>query len=281
MSVTLRNTFGTLHHVSATNPAHVTGCDTYRISHATTISPQLPAFEDMVDVLQENGLHTRPEGYGVIFLESEEHELTYFGPIEQIEQFKRDNANGPATFDHGQGVMCPRWLQGKGWDDVVPRTTWNNKAHGAVADGVGIVTAFAHTEDPNAEVIVYEYEGAWGPEGTPGQMVTYHCTACHKDTIYDSGHIHENTSPHSRRWTARQARQHILSAAKHGVGGRHSACRPGNGAMLRAVNALARDMYGTSGNPLPDTDDTYCATQGPCSIIREMRAGARPPAYRA
>lgn len=281
MSTTIKNTSGTFHHVSTTNPAHVTGCDLYRASHATTISPELPAFEDMVKMLEENGHHTRPEGYGLIFLESEEHELTYFGSIEQIEQFKREDARGPATFDPEKGVMCARWLQGKGWDDVVPRTTWNNKTNGAVADGVGIVTAFAHTQDPNAEVIVYEYEGAWGPEDTPGQMVTYHCTACHKDTIYDSGHIHENTGPYSRRWTARQARQHLLSAANHGVGGPNSACRPYNGEMLRVVNALARDMYGTSGNTLPDTDDTYCATQGPCSIIRAMRTGTRPDVYRA
>jgi hypothetical protein len=51
--------------------------------------------------------------------------------------------------------------------------------------------------------------------------------------------------------------------------------------MLRAVNAVARDMWGTQGNALPDTDDAYCATKGPCSLIRELRAGIRPPVYRA
>ncbi|MGW9425860.1 hypothetical protein ACWGSU_31660 [Streptomyces koyangensis] len=39
--------------------------------------------------------------------------------------------------------------------------------------------------------------------------------------------------------------------------------------------------YGTSGNIVPDTDDTYCAIQGFCSITREMRVGARPDVYRA
>ncbi|WP_190093277.1 hypothetical protein [Streptomyces melanogenes] len=51
--------------------------------------------------------------------------------------------------------------------------------------------------------------------------------------------------------------------------------------MLRAVNAAAREMWGTTGNALPDTDDAYCATKGPCSIIRELRAGVRPPTNRA
>jgi hypothetical protein len=80
---------------------------------------------------------------------------------------------------------------------------------------------------------------------------------------------------------ARQARQHLISAARHGVGNANSACRPDNGKMLRAVNAVARYMWGTTGNALPDTDDAYCAAKGPCSIIREFRAGVRPPIYRA
>ncbi|MFJ2080683.1 hypothetical protein [Streptomyces anulatus] len=47
------------------------------------------------------------------------------------------------------------------------------------------------------------------------------------------------------------------------------------------MNAAARDIYGTTGNTLPDTDDTYCATHGgPCSTIREICAGVRPPIYR-
>lgn len=28
-------------------------------------------------------------------------------------------------------------------------------------------------------------------------------------------------------------------------------------------------------------DDAYCATKGPCSLIRALRAGVRPPVYRA
>ncbi|MEV8057190.1 hypothetical protein AB0P37_11825 [Streptomyces antimycoticus] len=177
--------------------------------------------------------------------------------------------------------MYAQWPHGKGWDDFLPRVFWNVKARGAIADGVGLVTAFAHTETPGAEVIVYEFEGTWRPGGEPKQLVTYHCTACHMETFHDCGHVHENTGPDRRRWAARQARQHIISAARHGLGDKNSACRPNNGEMLRVVNAVARDMWGTTGNALPDTDDAYCATKGPCSIIRELRAGVRPPVYRA
>ncbi|GAA2417961.1 hypothetical protein ACFPFX_04755 [Streptomyces mauvecolor] len=280
MSITITNTYGTAHTVSETNPAHVTGCDRYRLPLVATIAPATPGYEDMVEMLKDNGHDTR-EGYGLIFLESEEFSATYFGPIEQIEKYQRENVDGTATFDASQGVMYAHWPHGKGWDDLLPRVFWNRKAHGAIADGVGLVTAFAHTEIPGAEVIVYEFEGTWRPGGTPEQMVTYHCTACHMDTFHDCGHVHENTGPDRRRWAARQARQHIISAARNGVGDRNSDCRPNNGEMLRAVNAAARDMWGTTGNALPDTDDAYCATKGPCSIIRELRAGVRPPVYRA
>ncbi|MEV7296779.1 hypothetical protein AB0N79_34960 [Streptomyces microflavus] len=282
MPVTIRNTFGTTHNVSETNPAHVTSCDAYRLPLVGTITPGItPGYDDMVQMLKDNGHNTRPEGYGLVFLESEEFSVTYFGSIAQIEQYKRENADGTATFDASQGVMYAKWPQGNGWDDYLPRTFWNVHARGGIADGVGLITAFAHTETPGAEVIVYEFEGKWLPDSDPNQLVTYHCTACHKNAFHDSGHVHENTGPTSRRWAARQAREHILSAHRHGVGGTNSACRPSNGEMLRVVNAVARDMLGTTGNTLPDTDDAYCATTGPCSVIREIRAGVRPRVYRA
>ncbi|MEU9858954.1 hypothetical protein [Streptomyces sp. NPDC047974] len=281
MSITITTTYGTPHNVSETNPTHVTSCDRYRLPLVGTIAPGTPGYEDMVEMLRENDHDTRPEGYGLIFLESEEVSATYFGSIEQIEQYKRDNVDGTATFDPSQGVMYANWPHGKGWDDFIPRTFWNVQARGGIADGVGLVTAFAHTEVRGAEVVVYEFEGTWSRGGTAQHMVTYHCTACHLDTAHRGGDVHENTGPDSRRWAARQARQHIISAHRHGVGTTNSACRPNNGEMLRAVNAVARDMWGTQGNVLPDTDDAYCASKGPCSIIRELRAGIRPPVYRA
>lgn len=286
MTITIRNTYGTPHDVSQTNPAHVTGCDRYRLPLVGTIAPGNPGYEDMIEILKDNGHHTRPEGYGLILLESEEFSATYFGSIEQIEQYKRDNVNGTATFDGSQGVVYARWPQGQGWDDFLPRVFWNQRARGAIADGVGIVTAFEHAAIPGAEVIVYEYEGKWlldtdSATTDPVKMVTYHCTGCHKDTHHDSGHVRENQGPDSRRWTARQARQHIISAHRYGVGAADSECRPRDGEMLRVVNAVAKDKLGLSSNPLPDTDDAYCATKGPCSIIRALRVGSRPAVYRA
>ncbi|MEW5627218.1 hypothetical protein AB1388_11685 [Streptomyces hydrogenans] len=281
MSTTITTTYGTPHNVSETNPTHVTSCDRYRLSLVGTIAPGTPGYEDMVEMLRENGHDTRPEGYGLIFLESEELSAIYFGSTEQIEQCKRDNASGTATFDASQGMTYAKWPHGKGWDDYIPRTFWNVQARGGIADGVGLVTAFAHTEVRGAEVIVYEFEGTWSRGGEPQQMVTYHCTACHLDTFHSGGDVHENTGPSSRRWAARQARQHIVSAHRNGVGTTNSACRPNNGEILRAVNAVAREMWGAQSNALPDTDDAYCATKGPCSLIRELRAGIRPPGYRA
>ncbi|MFH8886603.1 hypothetical protein [Streptomyces californicus] len=281
MPITIRNTYGTPHHVSETNPTHVTSCDGYRLPLIGYLLPDLtPAYDDLVQWLREDGKDTRPEGYGVVFLESEEFAVTYFGSIEQIQQYQRDTIDGPTPFDASRGVMYAQWPHGKAWDTFLPTVFWNNAKRGAVADGVGLVTAFAHNAMPGAEVVVYEFEGRWLPGHDPKPMVTYHCTACHQDTFHDSGHVHENTGPGSRRWAARQARQHIVGAARHGVGGTSSPCRPNNGQMLHAVNALARDMWGTTSNPLPDTDDAYCATKGPCSILRELRAGVRPPVYR-
>jgi hypothetical protein len=279
MRIEIRNTYGTPH-TCGTSPAHVTGCDRYRLPLVGIITPDNPAYEDMVQWLKDDGNDTRPEGYGLIFLESEEFSATYFGSIAQIEQYQRENVDGTATFDASQGVMYAQWPHGKGWDDYIPRVFWNTQARGAIADGVGLVTAFAHTEVQGADIIVYEFEGAWTYGGETERMVTYHCTACHKDTFHDSGHVHENTGPSSRRWAARQAREHIISAARHGVGDTNSACRPDNGEMLRVVNAVARDKLGTTSNVLPDTDDAYCATKGPCSILRKLRAGIRPPVYR-
>ncbi|MDX2576749.1 hypothetical protein PV332_14845 [Streptomyces scabiei] len=282
MSLTIRNTYGTPHNVSEGNPTHVTGCDRYRLPLVGVIAPGNPGYEDMVGWLQDNGHDTRPEGYGLIFLESEEFSATYFGSIEQIAQYKRENVDGTATFDASQGVMYAQWPHGKGWDDFIPRVFWNIAAHGAIADGVGLVTAFEHPVTPGAEVIVYEFEGTWLPEKPPVKMITFHCTACHQDTFHDGGKVHENNSPHDRRWAARQARQHIVSAARHGVNrDGDSECRPSDPAMLQVVNAVARKNLGLAHNPLPDDDAAYCATKGPCSIIRELRAGVRPPVYRA
>ncbi|MER6605917.1 hypothetical protein ABT282_08375 [Streptomyces sp. NPDC000927] len=286
MGIKIKNTYGQPHHTSENNPTHVTGTEGYRLPLTGFLfADTTPNFKDMVAILESGdvNLHTRPEGYGLIFLESEEHSITYFGPIEQIERYRRENAesDGRATFDQNEGVMIARWPQGRGWDEFIPRVFWNSEKDDAVADGVGLVTAFEHPVTPGAEVIVYEFEGKWLPKSDPTPMVTYHCTACHLDTFHDSGHVHGNTGPNDRRWAARQARQHIVSAAKYGVNrDGQSACRPADPQMLRVVNEVARDKMGLSRNPLPSTNDAYCAVKGPCSLIRELRAGVKPAPYR-
>lgn len=283
MSITITNTFGRPHPVSETNPVHVTGAPGYRVSMTATLLAEHPRFADCVDFLRfkDRDLHTRPEGYGLILLESEEHAATYFGPVEQAREYERELRDDPAAvFDQSQGFFVEQWPHGKGWEELLPPVYWNMAQAGAVADGVGLVTAFAHNAVPGAEVIVYEYEGRWGRDSDVVKMVTYHCTGCHGDTRFNGGHVHANTGPYDRRWAARQAREHITGAVRHGVGDENSPCRPGSrNEMLRTVNAVAKDMYGHSTDPLPSTEDAYCAVKGPCSVIRELRAGVRPPAY--
>jgi hypothetical protein len=285
MNLTIKNTYGQPHRTSDGNPNHVVSADRYRLPLTGFLVAGAPGFDDMVKWLQngDTDLHTRPEGYGLIFLESEEFSATYFGPIDQVQQYQRENqaTGGQAAFDQSQGIMVGQWPHGKGWDEFLPQVFWNQAQRGDLADGIGLITAFEHAAIPSAEVIVYEFEGKWLGESDPVPMVTYHCTGCHSDTFHNGGHVHENTGPSSRRWAARQARQHISSAVRHGVGSENTECRPRDGEMLRAVNAVAKDKLGLTHNPLPSTEDGYCATKGPCSIIRELRAGIRPAAYQA
>lgn len=265
------------HYTSPTNPCHVTGAERYRTPLVGYLMPDMPKFNEMVEVLDlgDTNLHTRPEGYGLIFLESEEHSVTYFGPVEQVQHYQAENTDGTATFDQTQGVMIGGWPHGDAWAGFIPTTYWNGKARGAVEDGLGIVTRFDHPVTAGAEVVVFEFEGNWLHDRPARKLVTYHCTACHLDTFHDSGHVHENHGPDDRRWAARQARQHMHSAKKHGVNREgQSACRPADPNMLRIVNAMSKREHGHA--TLPDTQDAYCAIKGPCSVIRELRAGARP-----
>ncbi|MEU6672481.1 hypothetical protein [Streptomyces sp. NPDC046727] len=265
MSITITNTYGTAHNVSETNPAHVTSCDYYRLPLVGTIAPGSPGYEDTVEVLKDNGHDTRPEGYGLIFQESEEFSATYFGSIEQIEKYKREDVDGKATFDASQGVVYAQWPHGKGWDDFLPRVFWNQAQRGSIADGVGLVTAFAHTEIPGAEVIVYEFEGTWNPGSQPERLVTYHCTACHMDTFHDCGRVHENTGPDSRRWAVRQARQHIISVARHGVGDKNSGAHG-----PQACHLVHRHPRRRRHRDVP-------ARRHPGEPRRQRRPGRRPP----
>lgn len=282
--ITITNTYGQQHETSPTNPTHVTGGAGYRVTLTGTLTAEYEHFADMVKYLDlgDTNLHTRPEGYGLAFLESEEHSVTYFGPLDQVREYQRASAAGEnPKLDPEPGVMVEKWPHGGAWDDFLPPSCWNIKAAGAVDDGIGIVTAFAHNAIPGAEVIVYEYEGTWGPgdKSESRRMVTYHCTGCHKDTLHDSGHMRENKGPHDRRWMARKAREHITGAVRHGLDNENSLCRPGRSEyILRAANRIASaNLPGYA--PHSENEGTFCATKGPCSIIREMRAGVRPAPF--
>lgn len=271
----IKNTYGTPHNVGSSS-IYVKDCDRYRVSLVGVTTPGDGGHEDRIKVLKDNGYDIREEGYGLIFLESEEVSVTYFGSIEQVEKYKKDGPKGPANLDTSKGVFYGSWPQGKGWDDFIPRVFWNRSSLGATADGIGIVTAFEHPVKQSAEVIVYEFEGKWRPDDPAEYMITYHCTACHSSCK----DVHINRGPHDRRWIARKARAHIVSAAQHGVNrdGR-SECRPPDPRMLPAVNEVAKKNLGVTHDVLPNSEDVYCATRGPCAVIRELRAGVRPDVY--
>lgn len=284
-SIAITNTYGQQHETSPKNPNHVTGGAGYRVSLTGTLTPEFERFDEMVkclDLGEGQNLHTRPEGYGLVFLESEEHSVSYFGPLEQVREYQRASAAGQnPKLDPTPGVMVEQWPHGGAWDDFLPVSYWNVKAAGAIDDGIGIVTAFAHNAIPGAEVIVYEYEGTYGMgDKEPRRMVTYHCTGCHKDTLHDSGHMHENKGPTNRRWMARKAREHITGAVRHGLGSENQLCRPGSSnKLLRVVNAVAKAELGPGYLPHPEDEGGYCAVKGPCAILRDMRAGVRPAVY--
>ncbi|MBD3004834.1 hypothetical protein [Streptomyces sp. 5-10] len=254
------------HYTSPKNPVYVTGAERYRLPLVGYLTPKEPKFDTMVKWLNlgDKNLHTRPEGYGLIFLESEEHSATYFGPIEQVQQYQRENTNGTATFDQSQGVTVALWPHGDGWDDLIPDTTWT-------PDGKGVVTSFPHPVVKEAEVIVYEFHGSWLPDGPTEKLITYHCTACHQDMRHSGGDTHENKGPHDRRWVAQLARKHVRSAELYGMNrDGKSACCPHDPDMIRVVTEVANEKFGTN-NPVL-SEDSWCAVNGQCAMIREVRA---------
>ncbi|GAA1111832.1 hypothetical protein [Streptomyces javensis] len=244
------------HYVSETNPTHVTHAEWYRISLTRVLTPQHENFDGMQSIFPPE--YRRPEGYGLAFLESEEHSRLYVGSIQQITEYQNDLT---MPLDVSQGQTYDKWPHTEGWDTFIPDNTWN-------PDGRGIITAFEHPE--GGDVIVYEFHGSWLKDKPKRPLVTFHCTHCHQDTFHDSGKIHENHGPHDRRWAARQARQHIHSAQRHGVGGENSQCQKADPNMMRIVTEVTNDIYGTN-NPVTPYE-SMCATTGPCATIRELKA---------
>ncbi|MFD9047784.1 hypothetical protein [Streptomyces zaomyceticus] len=239
----------TAHTVSDTNPTYVTGADQYRISVTGLLTPDNPQFTQMEELL--NLEHRRPDGYGIAFLESEEHSRTYYGSIQQIEEHR---AGGSPALDLSKGALYAFWPNGSGWEDFIPATTWN-------AGGQGIVTEFDHPLGGRVTVYEYVLEGR-DTDNTP--MVGFHCDRCHPDPNIDHETSMPNRGPQDRRWSARNAREHIRS---HTV-----RCKPIDPHLAEAVQAVANQQYGLN-NPTVSWD-SHCATTGPCGQIRHMRARA-------
>lgn len=242
----------TVHTVSDTNPTRVTGADQYRISFTRLLTPEHPTFKQMEEFFLPE--HRHPHGYGLAFLESEEHSLLYVGTVHQIEEHRA--AHGTVPLDITQGAVYEFWPQSDGWADYLPGNTWH-------PDGLGILATFPHPQ--GGEVIVYEFHGSWFKDRPARPLVTFHCTNCHADTFRDLGNVHENDGPDARRWAARQARKHV-----HSVGREHSECRKTNPALSRMAAAVASEMFGS---PQPEIAwESRCATTGPCAEIRHLRA---------
>lgn len=242
------------HYLSPTNPTHVTHAEWYRVTMTRLLTPAHDSFEELQAAFPSE--LWRPDGYGLAFLESEEHSRLYAGPIEQITDHEAD----PSTpLDVRQGVVYDLWPNSPAWDAFIPDTTWH-------PDGCGIITTFEHPE--GTDVLVYEFHGRWLPDRPERPLVTFHCTHCHRDTFHDTGKVLENRGPRDRRWAARQARQHVHSAARHGVGD-NSQCQLTDPHMMQVVTQVANRMNGTSHPVLSDA--SMCATTGPCATIRELK----------
>ncbi|MFD5610569.1 hypothetical protein [Kitasatospora sp. NPDC127060] len=180
----------------------------------------------------------------------------YIGTVSQIKEYRTAKAAGLARLDVSKGPCYPFWPNGKGWDDLLPATYWNE-------DRVGLVTDFDHPL--GGKVVVYEYLQD-SPAGDRVPMVGFHCWRwrCHIDPNIQSEAGMPNRGPQDRRWIARNARQHVRA--------HESLCRPVDPRMSEAVAAVANKVYGTN-NPVV-TWESHCATTGPCSVVRHLRAKA-------
>ncbi|MGW5121896.1 hypothetical protein ACWEQ8_41740 [Streptomyces noursei] len=239
------------HTVSETNPLYVTGADQYRISLTGIITPESPQFERLQENLKPE--HRRPDGYGMAFLESEEHHIAYYGPIQQIQEY-RAATNGTAVLDLSQGAQYAFWPHGEGWDDIIPDTTWNK-------GGEGIVTEFDHPL--GGKVVVFEYLKE-GVDGEQVPMVGFHCERCHPQPELEHEASMANHGPQDRRWTARNARAHIRSHTTR--------CRPVDPRWAEVAQQCFNEQEGVNSPTV--TWESRCAVEGPCAQIRHLRARA-------
>lgn len=238
------------HTVSDKNPVYVNGAERYRVSFTGYLKPTHPKFKAMEERIPREG--RRSDGYGLAFLESEEHSVAYYGSISSIDQYKATSGDETATLNPSRGFWVEGWPTGDGWDDYIPNNTWNSS-------GEGIVTEFAHPR--GGKVVVYEFTTV-KDGGEKMAMVGFHCDRCHPDPKIDYQSTISNEGPASRRWMGRNARVHVRDHATE--------CRPVDPLLAETVTAIANEKYGTR-NPML-TWESRCATEGPCAKIREFKA---------
>jgi hypothetical protein len=238
---------GTRHTVSDKDPAYVTRADQYRLSGVSYLTPEHPHFTAMQEFFPPES--RCPDGYGLGFMESEEHSVTYVGTVEQIQEFL---AGGGRGLDVSQGRCYPFWPYGRGWDELVPFTTWT-------PGGQGVATEFDHRD---TTVIVYEYLEDRDGELVP--MVAFHCLYCHNDHRITFEHTSVNRGPKDRRWMAYQARVHIRRAE-------HECRRMDPGVIDAVVKVVLKELG--PGAAVPSWE-SLCATTGPCAEIRHVHVAA-------
>jgi len=238
------------HTVSEKNPLYVTGAESYRISATGFLTPEHPAFAVMEEYFLSE--HRNAQGYGLAFLESPEHSVTYVTTPRQIREYRAADTDGTAVLDTTQGAAYAFWPTGTGWDDYVPANTWH-------PGGEGIIAQFAHPL--GGAVVVFEYLQD-DADGKQHQVVGFHCERCHPSLRIDLDHNMANRGPEDRRWVARNARQHVRSHTTH--------CRPVNPDIAVTVTAIANEQHGTN-HPVI-THENRCAASGACAQIRSLRA---------
>lgn len=235
-------------HTLGPDPTYVTAADNYRISGFVLLPPEHLNYESMVDSLTLDETPILPvdqtlNGCGFVLLESEEHSLTFVGPVDHVQEVR----DGKVPLDTSLGRFIQFWPRGSNWDAVIPANTWSK-------DGAGIYREFDHED---TSVIAYEY--VQDRDGTPTPMVGFHCLRCHRD---DLRHHQPNRGPQDRRWIAAEARKHM----------RRNDCRPADPRLAEVVTAVANDLHGT--NKPVITQESRCSTTGCCGQIRHLRAAA-------
>jgi hypothetical protein len=236
----------TVHTFSDKDPTCVTGADVYKVTATKLLLPDHPDFEALQELFPSE--HRRSEGYGLAYLESEEHYVLYVGPVDQIVQLQTVGGQ----LDVAKGVIFDTWLSNHAWVDFNPDTTWNE-------GGQGIVTEFDHPL--GGKVIVFEYLHDW--KGATSKMVTWHCERCHRrPDVTDFQENRTNFGPMERSAVARRARRHLRDHA--------TACRPVNPRFAEVVSQVGNSLSGRDDPTV--TWESLCSVNGPCSQIRHFRA---------